>query len=284
MTNAMDGKKILIVDDDKDLLLGLNIRLKAAGYDVIPVSDALSAISKAQRERPDLIILDIGLPGGSGFLVMERLSSLMPVASIPVIILTARDPHANRERALKAGAVAFLQKPVDNDELLNTLRKALEGSLEHTAEKEPHIVESTEKTVKKILIVDDDKDLLLGLNIRLKASGYNVILAADALSALSKAQQERPDLIILDIGLPGGDGFLVMERLNSPQINLTSPVIILTAKEPKTNEERALKAGAAAFLRKPVDNDELIRTIRKALGQSNRVVENGERWKKNFAS
>jgi DNA-binding response OmpR family regulator len=272
----MDGKKILIVDDDRDLLLGLNIRLKAAGYDVIPASDALSAISKAQRERPDLIILDIGLPGGSGFLVMERLTSLMPVASIPVIVLTARDPHANRERALKAGAVAFLQKPVDNDDLLNTVRKALEGSLEHTAEKEPRIVQRTEKTFKKILIVDDDRDLLLGLNIRLKAAGYNVILAADALSALSKAQQERPDLIILDIGLPGGDGFLVMERLNSPQINLASPVIILTAKEPKDNEERALKAGAAAFLRKPVDNDELIGTIRKALEQSNRAVENGE--------
>jgi DNA-binding response OmpR family regulator len=276
MTNAMDGKKILIVDDDKDLLLGLNIRLKAAGYDVIPVSDALSAISKAQRERPDLIILDIGLPGGSGFLVMERLTSLMSVASIPVIVLTARDPHANRERALKAGAVAFLQKPVDNDELLNTVRKTLEGPLEYTAGKEPQVIQRTEKTFKKILIVDDDKDLLLGLNIRLKASGYNVILAADALSALSKAQHERPDLIVLDIALPGGDGFLVMNRLNSPQINLNIPVIILTAKDSRVNEERALKAGAAAFLRKPVDNDKLIDTIRKALGQSDRAVENGE--------
>jgi DNA-binding response OmpR family regulator len=272
----MDGKKILIVDDDKDLLLGLNIRLKAAGYNIIPASDALSAISKAQREKPDLIILDIGLPGGSGFLVMERLTSLMPVASIPVVVLTARDPHANRERAMKAGAVAFLQKPVDNDELLNTVRKALEGPLELTAEKEPQVTQRTQNTFKKILIVDDDKDLLLGLNIRLKASGYNVILAADALSALSKAQQERPDLIILDIALPGGDGFLVMNRLNSPQINLNIPVIILTAKDSKVNEERALKSGAAAFLRKPVDNDELIGTIRKALQESDRAVENGE--------
>jgi DNA-binding response OmpR family regulator len=223
-----------------------------------------------------LIILDIGLPGGSGFLVMERLTSLMPVASIPVVVLTARDPHANRERAMKAGAVAFLQKPVDNDELLNTVRKALEGPLELTAEKEPQVTQRTQNTFKKILIVDDDKDLLLGLNIRLKASGYNVILAADALSALSKAQQERPDLIILDIALPGGDGFLVMNRLNSPQINLNIPVIILTAKDSKVNEERALKSGAAAFLRKPVDNDELIGTIRKALQESDRAVENGE--------
>ena len=269
----MNGKKILIVDDDKDVLLGLNIRLKASGYNVIPASDALSAISKAQRERPDLIILDIGLPGGSGFLVMERLNSLMPVASIPIIVLTARDPHVNRERALKAGAVAFLQKPVDNDELLSTVRKALEDP---PAEKEPPLMEGTGKTFKKILIVDDDKDVRLGLNIRLKASGYNVILAADALSAISKAQQERPDLIVLDIALPGGDGFLVMERLNSPQINLNIPVIILTAKDPQTNRERSLKAGAAAFLRKPVDNDELLSTIRMALEESDRGRENRE--------
>jgi DNA-binding response OmpR family regulator len=272
----MDGKKILIVDDEKDLLLGLNVRLKAAGYNVIPVSDALSAISKAQRERPDLIILDIGLPGGSGFLVMERLTSLMPVASIPVIVLTARDPHANRERALKAGAVAFLQKPVDNDELLSTVRNALEGPIEPAAEKKPLVAQSAEKPFKKILIVDDDKDVLLGLNIRLRAVGYNVILAADALSAISKAQRERPDLIILDIALPGGDGFLVMDRLNSPQISLNIPVIILTAKDSKANEERALKAGATAFLRKPVDNDNLLSTIRRALEESDRGPENRE--------
>ncbi|OGW55958.1 MAG: hypothetical protein A2Y81_05065 [Nitrospirae bacterium RBG_13_43_8] len=137
-------------------------------------------------------------------------------------------------------------------------------------------MQRAEKTFKKILIVDDDKDLLLGLNIRLKAADYNVILAADALSAISKAQRERPDLIVLDIALPGGDGFLVMDRLNSPQINLNIPVIILTAKDPKANEERALKAGAAAFLRKPVDNAELLSTIRRALEESDRGPENKE--------
>jgi DNA-binding response OmpR family regulator len=87
---------------------------------------------------------------------------------------------------------------------------------------------------KKILIVDDDKDLLLGLNIRLKAAGYAVILAADAPSAISKATRENPDLIILDIGLPGGDGFLIMERLNSPQMNIHIPTIVLTARDATT--------------------------------------------------
>ncbi len=261
----MGSKKILIVDDDKDLILGLNIRLKAAGYHVILAADAPSAVSKAMRENPDLIILDIGLPGGDGFLVLERLKSLIPVAGIPVIILTARDPEINKERALKAGAVAFLQKPADNDELLGTIQKTLEEPPEPIKEEQPSGIVKTEKPCKKILLVDDDKDLLLGLNIRLKAAGYTVTLAADAPSAISKAIRENPDLIILDIGLPGGDGFLILERLNSPQLNIHIPVIILTAKDAQTNKERALKAGAIAFLQKPVENDELLGTIRKAL-------------------
>jgi len=261
----MGSKKILIVDDDKDLILGLNIRLKAAGYHVILAADAPSSISKAQREHPDLIILDIGLPGGDGFLVLDRLKSLTPVAGIPVIILTARNPQINKEQSLKAGAVAFFQKPADNNDLLGTIQKILEESPESVKEKELLGIVKTENPVKKILIVDDDKDLLLGLNIRLKAAGYHVILAADAPSSISKAQREHPDLIILDIGLPGGDGFLVLERLNSPQMNIHIPVIILTAKDAQTNKERALKAGALAFLQKPVENDELLGTIRKAL-------------------
>ena len=265
----MNEKKILIVDDDKDLLLGLNIRLKAAGFNIILASDAPSAIFKAKRENPDLIILDIGLPGGDGFLVLERLKSLMSVASIPVIVLTARDPQTNKERALKAGAAAFLQKPADNDELQSTIQRILEESPLVVKNEEPPPVSKTEKDRKKILVVDDDKDLLLGLSVRLKASGFNIILASDALSAISKAQRENPDLIILDIGLPGGDGFLVMDRLHSPQMNINIPIIILTARDPNANRERALKAGAAAFLQKPTDNDELLASIQKALGQGN---------------
>jgi CheY-like chemotaxis protein len=121
-------KKILLVDDDKDVLLGLNLRLRANGYSVAFASDAISAISVARHEMPDAIILDIGLPAGDGFVVMNRLRSLLPLAHIPIIILTGKDPMINREKALSAGAQAFLQKPVDNDVLLLAIRKALADS------------------------------------------------------------------------------------------------------------------------------------------------------------
>jgi two-component system KDP operon response regulator KdpE len=130
----MVGKKILIVDDDQDVRRGLGIRLKASGYSVVFAEDAISATSMARKEAPDLIILDIGLPGGDGFIVMERLLSITPT-SVPVIVLTARDPSTNKERALKAGAKAFFQKPADNDEFLAAIRKALGESGEPMEQK-----------------------------------------------------------------------------------------------------------------------------------------------------
>ena len=119
-------KKILIVDDDQDLVVGLAVRLrKVGGYDVIMASDGLGAVTKAQREKPDLIILDLGLPVGDGFSVLERLKTLMNTALIPVIVLSARDPGEAQDAVLGMGADGFFQKPADNDQLLAAIRHAL---------------------------------------------------------------------------------------------------------------------------------------------------------------
>ncbi|MEI8078170.1 MAG: response regulator [bacterium] len=119
-------KKILIVDDDQDLVVGLAVRLrKVGGYDVIMAADGLGAVTKAQREKPDLIILDLGLPVGDGFSVLERLKTLMNTALIPVIVLSARDPGEAQDTVLRMGADNFFQKPADNDLLLAAIRHAL---------------------------------------------------------------------------------------------------------------------------------------------------------------
>jgi DNA-binding response OmpR family regulator len=118
----MSNKKILIVEDDPDVRLGYHIRLKANGYETFLAADSITCIIEARKCQPDLILLDLGLPAGDGFVVMERLKANMYLAAVPVIVVTARDPHANRRRALAAGAKAFLQKPVDNNELLAVVR------------------------------------------------------------------------------------------------------------------------------------------------------------------
>jgi two-component system KDP operon response regulator KdpE len=123
--NSNPRPKILLVDDDPDLLRALRLRLRANNYDVLTASDGYAAIAAAQKERPSLIILDLGLPVGDGFVVLDRLQNSDTLAGIPVIVLSARDPQSNEERALKAGAAAFFQKPADNEELLNVIRVSL---------------------------------------------------------------------------------------------------------------------------------------------------------------
>ena len=121
----MEQSKIMIVDDDPNIKLALRIRLRANHYNTVQASDGYSAIAVAQKERPDLIILDLGLPAGDGFVVLKHLKHSDTLSNIPVIILTARDPQLNEEQTLQAGATAFFQKPVDNSELLDVIRANL---------------------------------------------------------------------------------------------------------------------------------------------------------------
>jgi DNA-binding response OmpR family regulator len=121
----MTGKKILLVEDDKDAVRAIAIRLKSQGYDLVVAPDAIAAISAARREKPDLIILDLGLPGGDGFTVMKRLKSNCDFMLVPIIVVSARDPLINEARAMEEGAEAFFQKPVDNSELSAALERAL---------------------------------------------------------------------------------------------------------------------------------------------------------------
>jgi two-component system KDP operon response regulator KdpE len=113
------------VDDDPDMLQALQIRLKASGYDVHCAEDGIGAISEARRHAPDLIVLDLGIPSGDGFVVLDTLRANIDLSSIPVIVLSGRDRRANEERVLNAGAKAFLQKPVESNEFLAAIRQAL---------------------------------------------------------------------------------------------------------------------------------------------------------------
>jgi two-component system KDP operon response regulator KdpE len=124
----MDTTKILVVDDNPSIRKGLGVRLRASGYEVLFAGDAIAATAALVTDRPDLVILDLGLPCGDGFVVMERLSNNDRLANIPVIVLTGRELAGNRDRALEAGAAAFFQKPVEDRNLLFAIRKALDNS------------------------------------------------------------------------------------------------------------------------------------------------------------
>jgi CheY-like chemotaxis protein len=124
---SQDKNKVLVIEDNKEHMMAISIKLKAHNYDVVWAGDGVTAMTVATREKPDAILLDLGLPGGDGFVVLERLRSLGSTIGIPVIVVSAREPMPNRPMAIQAGASAFLQKPVKTDELLSALQRALMG-------------------------------------------------------------------------------------------------------------------------------------------------------------
>ena len=123
---------------------------------------------------------------------------------------------------------------------------------------------------KKILVVDDEEDVAKALKVRLKANGYHVVLAFDSVQAFTMATKERPDLIILDIMIPGGGGFVVAERLKQSTATHHIPIIILTGIS--GGEERAYKVGASGYVMKPYHPEKLLETINNALDINRRQI------------
>jgi DNA-binding response OmpR family regulator len=118
---------------------------------------------------------------------------------------------------------------------------------------------------KKILIVDDERDIVKVLVIRLQSNGYEVIAAFDGAQGVFMAHKEKPDLIILDIRMPAGDGFSVAERLKRSSHTWTIPIIFLTGSPEREAEGRAMELGARFFIKKPYDPEELLDAVKRAL-------------------
>jgi len=246
--------KVLVVDDDADLQRALAVRLRSAGFEAAFASDAVSALAVANRERPSAIVLDLGLPGGDGFTVLQRIRNSLHVTNVPVIVLSARDAAGNRQRALDAGASAYFAKPADDAELLAEVSRAVASHADAAS------------TGRRLLVVEDDADIARALNVRLRSAGYETAVATDAVSAVSTARQFSPDLVLLDLGLPGGNGYAVLERLRALGSLTGVPVVVLSAWDREVNEPRALAEGAQAFLSKPVDDEELLAVVARELG------------------
>ena len=121
----MTKAKILVVDDDADTRGILGTRLKKLGYLVLYAADSYQAISMARQEAPQVILLDLGLPGGNGFIVLERLTAITTLADIPVIVVSSQEAGDAEPRAIEAGAVLYLQKPVDQADMVSALHTAL---------------------------------------------------------------------------------------------------------------------------------------------------------------
>jgi two-component system, OmpR family, KDP operon response regulator KdpE len=118
-------KKVLIVEDDPVQVRLLSVQVRNAGYHVAVACDGVQSVIAVRRERPDLILLDIGLPGGDGYLVLRRLKALVHLSAVPIIAVSGRAAETEGDKMLAAGADDYFQKPVDAPRLLGRIRELL---------------------------------------------------------------------------------------------------------------------------------------------------------------
>jgi DNA-binding response OmpR family regulator len=254
-------KKILIIEDDQKIAFALCVRLKAHGYATWTAGDAIAALNQARRHKPDLILLDISLPGGNGLALAEHLRSLRETHDTPIIFATASKDPKLRAKAIQLGASGLLRKPYDPEALLAVIEHALMGTCGRI---NPFEFEKNEQRSmpRKILIVEDDEKLAKALALRINAAGFETSIANDGISGVRSAVKNRPDAVVLDISLPAGDGFAVAERIQA-NIPDPMPIIFLTASKRADFRQRAQDLGAVAFFEKPYEAEALLATIRE---------------------
>lgn len=248
----MKKKKILIIEDDYDLSALMIRHLHSADYDVLNVGDAIQGVQFARKEIPHLIVLDLMIPGGGGLNVLERLARLPETQSIPIIVLTGVHDPAMKEKVMAAGAVEYLEKPYNAQELLRSVE---EHMIEPEEGKEEGEISGT------ILIVDDDDDFAKMLAHDLHRANYKTFTAYDVDQGMRLAREEKPDLIILDLLLPGGGGFTFFKNLKSLTYTQNTPVIVLTAVKDEEYRQKMMEAGVKYYIEKPYDLSLLLNAI-----------------------
>lgn len=259
-------KRILIVEDDQKIALALQVRLKANRYAVSIASDAIQGASLGRTVKPDLILLDISMPGGNGFELAETFHNMPETSGTPIIFITASKSPALLQKVMDLGAVGLFEKPFDTEKLLYSIERELKRLDSLAARKSAASAgpEQDHQGPKQVLIIEDDQNLAMALALRLKTAGYETTTTYDALTGLNAAVSNPPALVLLDISMPAGNGFSVAEQIQT-LIPALTPIIFLTASKKPDFREKAKKLGAAGYFEKPYEAEELLGAIQQAL-------------------
>lgn len=260
----MQKTKILFIDDDLDFSEASKTILEQAGYNVVLAQNGKDGLAKAKAEKPDLIVLDIMLPDINGFSVCRELKENSKYSSTPVLLLTAigATPESYAENiAREHRADCYLVKPVETKKMLETINNLL---IKTKPAPKPKGVKA------KILLVDDDPDFLDATRQILIANKYEVITAKDGDEGIAKAKYENPDLILLDIIMPGKDGYTVCYELRKIALTRPLPIIMLTSigeqfSKPEYAVDIAIDHLADDYIAKPVNTSTLLKKIEKQL-------------------
>jgi CheY-like chemotaxis protein len=282
------ARRILVADDNRDSVESLALLLRLYGHEVEVAHDGEEAVAKAERFRPHVALLDIGMPRLSGHEAARKLRQRPWGKRLLLVAATGWAQAEERERARASGFDAHLVKPVNPADLMNMLatpgplrpkaraqaETASRGAEVADARDEPSEIDaepavppgaSEARTAPLILVVDDFPGAREANGRLLALSGYRVEEAGSGPEALRKGFESRPAMILMDLAMPGMDGWETIRRLKADSRTRSSRIVILTGAGHGGGAKRAKEAGCDAYLIKPCLPEALLEVVRSLL-------------------
>jgi len=261
------SKKVLIIEDDEAFGDSMLQRLKNAGYDTTLARDGGEGLKKITDILPDLVLLDIVLPSMSGYEILEAKIKNDHIKNIPVIVISNSGDPTGINRALSLGVKDYLIKSqCTAEEIIAKVAMQLGSAGDATGSQGQNVTQNDGLGGRKILWVEDDKFLSDIIARKLSNQNCNLIHAITGEEALAHIEEDMPDIVMLDLLLPGMNGFQVLQKIKSNPKTKHIPVILLSNLGQQSDVEKGETLGAAKFLIKAtVTLDEIVKEIKKTI-------------------
>ena len=265
-------KRLLIVEDDERERMSIEELIR---HDDIAIDDASSgaeAMEKLLANDYDCVVLDLRLPDMSGFELLDRIEAESRLRQVPIVVFTGKDLSADEDQRLRRAAKSVIIKGVESperllDETALFLHRVI-ADLPASKQKMVQRLHESDEALKnkRVLVVDDDVRNIFALSSVLERHGMGVVTAGTGQEAIEKVADDRDiDLVLMDIMMPGMDGYDTMRAIRAKPDSRALPIIALTAKAMKGDREKCLEAGASDYLAKPVVTDQLLGVLRQWL-------------------
>jgi CheY-like chemotaxis protein len=253
----------MLIDDEPEMYALLGKYLGTLGFRSILNGRGDDAVQAVSRERPDLVVLDINLPGKSGWDVLEELKKNPETHDIPVLIVSGvNDPEKARSR----GAAGYLAKPFTEEEFATFIRNAIADKPLPPA---PIPTEPTDGSGPLVLLAEDNEANIETMGGYLEAIGHQMRYAPNGVEAVKLARELHPALILMDIQMPIMDGLTAIREIRVDPTLSHIPILALTGLAMPGDRERCIAAGADDYLSKPVSLRGLAMHVERHLAMPN---------------
>src|SRR5215813_5817439 len=268
--------RVLVVDDILSNVKLLEAKLTAEYFDVVTAFNGLECLAKVAETAPDIVLLDVMMPGMDGFEVCRRIKSNPKTAHVPVVMVTALDQPSDRVAGLEAGADDFLTKPVDDSALFARVRSLVrlkmmtdELRMRESTGQDMGLIDPAQTLTEnsqsgRILVIEDRAESVAWFTSAL-APAHNVSSADTFEEALVRVKGGDFDLIVVSLGMRGFDGLRLCSQLRSLPEGRHVPILVVVSDGDRRKLTQALEMGVNDYLTRPVDRNELVARVRTQL-------------------